>query len=201
MLQCLLHPAQILTKQAWQNHCWSSHPDRLWCNCYTYDMSYLMIHLIVDLRWGFLPKTSLWSNNHSCPNQTRNGTQAAGNPKVPFHLTSHHGLNLAHGFKSKLLIILVMARKPFSQWSDLRASTSICPRTAWLSPKNLLDDKLVFHLEILKNIILKVFPYLNDGSVSDLLRSCPRVPMIWRSLRSCPRLLALRRLTSNLMVW
>jgi hypothetical protein len=33
-------------------------------------------------------------------------------------------------------------------------------------------DKLVFHLEILQNIILKVFPYLDDGSISDLLRSC-----------------------------
>jgi hypothetical protein len=29
-------------------------------------------------------KMSFWSNNHSCPNQTRNGTQAAGDPKVPF---------------------------------------------------------------------------------------------------------------------
>jgi hypothetical protein len=44
--------------------------------------------------------------------------------------------------------------------------------------KKNLDDKLVFHLEILQNIILKVFPYLDDGSVSDLLRSCPRVPVL-----------------------
>jgi hypothetical protein len=29
-------------------------------------------------------KASFWSNNHSCPNQTTNGTQAAGDPKVPF---------------------------------------------------------------------------------------------------------------------
>jgi hypothetical protein len=42
-------------------------------------------------------------------------------------------------------------------------------------PEQFLDDKLVFHLKILQNIILKVFPYLDDGSVSDLLRSCPRV--------------------------
>jgi hypothetical protein len=44
--------------------------------------------------------------------------------------------------------------------------------------KNFLDDKPVFHLEVLQNIILKVFPYLDDGSVSDLLRSCPMVPVI-----------------------
>jgi hypothetical protein len=36
----------------------------------------------------------------------------------------------------------------------------------------------VFHLEILQNIILKVLPYLNDGFVSDLLRSHPRVPVL-----------------------
>jgi hypothetical protein len=29
-------------------------------------------------------KVTFWSNNYSCPNQTRNGTQAAGDPKVPF---------------------------------------------------------------------------------------------------------------------
>jgi hypothetical protein len=29
-------------------------------------------------------KASFWSNNISCPNQTRNGTQVAGDPKVPF---------------------------------------------------------------------------------------------------------------------
>jgi hypothetical protein len=29
-------------------------------------------------------KVSFWSNNHSWPNQTRNGTHAAGDPKVPF---------------------------------------------------------------------------------------------------------------------
>jgi hypothetical protein len=29
-------------------------------------------------------KASFWSNNHSCPNQTRNGMQVAGDPKVPF---------------------------------------------------------------------------------------------------------------------
>jgi hypothetical protein len=45
-------------------------------------------------------------------------------------------------------------------------------------PKKILDDKPVFHLEILQNIILKVFPYLDDGSVSYLLRSCPRVSVI-----------------------
>jgi hypothetical protein len=62
--------------------------------------------------------------------------------------------------------------------SDLHTSTSICPRTAQLSLKKFLDDKPVFYLEILQNIILKVFPYLDDGSVSDLLRSCPSVPVI-----------------------
>jgi hypothetical protein len=41
--------------------------------------------------------------------------------------------------------------------------------------KKFLDDKLVFHLEILQNMIMKVFPYLDEGSVSDLIRSCPRV--------------------------
>jgi hypothetical protein len=29
-------------------------------------------------------KAFFWSNNHSCPNQTRNGTQAAGDQKVRF---------------------------------------------------------------------------------------------------------------------
>jgi hypothetical protein len=42
-------------------------------------------------------------------------TQAAGDLKVPFHLTSPRDLDLAHGFKSELFIILVLARKPFSQ--------------------------------------------------------------------------------------
>jgi hypothetical protein len=60
-------------------------------------------------------EASFWLNNHSCPNQTRNGMQAAGDPKVPFHLTSPHDLNLACGFKSELFINLVLARKPFSQ--------------------------------------------------------------------------------------
>jgi hypothetical protein len=46
------------------------------------------------------------------------------------------------------------------------------------SAQKKLDDKPVFHLKILQSIILKVFPYLNDGFVSDLLRSCPRVPVI-----------------------
>jgi hypothetical protein len=30
-------------------------------------------------------------------------------------------------------------------------------------PKKILNDKLVFHLKILHNIILKVLPYLDDG--------------------------------------
>jgi hypothetical protein len=29
-------------------------------------------------------KASFWSNNHSCPNQTRNGMHVVGDPKVPF---------------------------------------------------------------------------------------------------------------------
>jgi hypothetical protein len=29
-------------------------------------------------------KASFWSNNHSCPNQTRNSTQVVVDPKVPF---------------------------------------------------------------------------------------------------------------------
>jgi hypothetical protein len=45
-------------------------------------------------------------------------------------------------------------------------------------PAKFLADKLVFHLEILLNITLKLFPYLDDGSISDLLRSCPRMPLI-----------------------
>jgi hypothetical protein len=45
-------------------------------------------------------------------------------------------------------------------------------------PKKSLDDKPVFHLEILQNIIMKVFPYLDDEFASDLLRSCPRVPVL-----------------------
>jgi hypothetical protein len=60
-------------------------------------------------------KASFWSNNHYCPNQTRNGTHAAGDPKVPFHLTSPCDLDLARGFESELFIILVLARKHFSQ--------------------------------------------------------------------------------------
>jgi hypothetical protein len=124
-------------------------------------------------------KVSFWSNNHSYPNQTRNSTQAADDPKVPFHLNSPRDLDLARGFESELFTILVLARKQFSQLSDLHASTSICQRTTRLSLKKFLHDKLVFHLEILQNIILKVFPYLDDGFVNDLLRSCPRVSVIW----------------------
>jgi hypothetical protein len=44
--------------------------------------------------------------------------------------------------------------------------------------KKKLDDKLVFHLKILQNIILKVFSYLDDGSISDLPRSHSMVPVI-----------------------
>jgi hypothetical protein len=32
-------------------------------------------------------KASFWSNNHSCPNQTRNDTQVVGDPKVPFPIS------------------------------------------------------------------------------------------------------------------
>jgi hypothetical protein len=55
------------------------------------------------------------SNNHSCPNQTRNGTQAAGDPKLPFHLTAPRDLDIGCGFKSELFFMLVLARKSFSQ--------------------------------------------------------------------------------------
>jgi hypothetical protein len=58
---------------------------------------------------------SFWSNNDSYPNQTRNGTQAAGDPKVSFHLTSPRDLDLARGFEFELFIILVLVRKLFSQ--------------------------------------------------------------------------------------
>jgi hypothetical protein len=129
-----------------------------------------------------LQKASFLSNNHSCPNQTRNGTQAVGDPKVSFHLTSPHYLDLAREFESELFIIFFMTIKSFSQLSDLHASTSICPQTARLSPKKIPDDKPVFHPEILHNIILNVFPYLDDGSVNDLLRSCPSVPVILQRL-------------------
>jgi hypothetical protein len=37
-------------------HCWGSRLDRLWGNCYPYDLSYPMIHLVVALLWGFLWK-------------------------------------------------------------------------------------------------------------------------------------------------
>jgi hypothetical protein len=60
-------------------------------------------------------EATFWSNKHSCPNQTRNVMQAAGDPKVPFHLTSLRDLDLAYGFDSELFISLVLARKPFSQ--------------------------------------------------------------------------------------
>jgi hypothetical protein len=60
-------------------------------------------------------EASFWSNNHSGPNQTRNGMQAARDPKVPFHLTSHRDMDLAHGFECKLIIIWVFARKSSSQ--------------------------------------------------------------------------------------
>jgi hypothetical protein len=39
--------------------------------------------------------------------------QAAGDPKVPFHFTSPHDLDLAHGFKYELFIILVLAENYF----------------------------------------------------------------------------------------
>jgi hypothetical protein len=202
-------------------------------------------------------KASFWSNNHSCPNKTRNDTQEAGDPIVPFprsimavgggeslllcqsHVLFHSNkIQNNNGRWHKLDFLLwselsnamdlvgsslnyssswPLARKLFSQWSDLHTSTSICPQTARLSSKNFLDDKPVFHLEILQNIILKVFPYLDDGSVNDLLRSCRRIMVLqimmiievgqWsdrfsiRSLRSCPRVLALQRLTNNLTAW
>jgi hypothetical protein len=60
-------------------------------------------------------KASFLSNNHSCPNQTRNGTQAAGDPKLPFHLTAPRDLDIGCGFKSELFFMLVLARKSFSQ--------------------------------------------------------------------------------------
>jgi hypothetical protein len=60
-------------------------------------------------------EASFWSNNLTCPNQTRNSMQAAGDPKVSFRLTSPHDLDLADGFESELFNILVLARKPFSQ--------------------------------------------------------------------------------------
>jgi hypothetical protein len=125
------------------------------------------------------------------------------------NLASPRDLSLAiggpRGFESELFIIL--AGNPFSPSSDPHASTTIFPRTARLSLKKFLDDKPVFHLEILQNIILKVFPYLNDGFISDLLRSCPRVPVLQimmiteAGLRSSPRVLALQWLTNNLTVW
>ena len=34
-----------------------------------------------------------------------------------------------------------------------------------------LDDEPVFHLGVPQNVILKVFPYLNDGSVHELLQA------------------------------
>jgi hypothetical protein len=43
-------------------------------------------------------KVSFWSNNHSFPNQTRNGTQAAGDPKVPFPRSKCHLLCQSHVF-------------------------------------------------------------------------------------------------------
>jgi hypothetical protein len=141
LLVVVEHETGFVTQQ-WsldydENHCWSSRLDKLWSIFYPYDLSYIMIHLIVDLWWGFLQKVSFWSNNHSCSNQTRNGTQAVGDPKVSFHLTSPRDLDLARGFEFELFIILVLARKPFSQWSDLHATTSICPQTARLSPKKI----------------------------------------------------------------
>jgi hypothetical protein len=33
------------------------------------------------------------------------------------------------------------------------------------------DDELVFHLEAPQNVILKVFPYLDDGSIHELLNA------------------------------
>jgi hypothetical protein len=102
---------------------------------------------------------------------------------------------------------LALAGNPFSPSSDPHASTTIFSWTARLSLKKFLDDKPVFHLKILQNIILKVFPYLNDGFISDLLRSCPRVPVLQimmiteAGLRSSPRVLALQWLTNNLTVW
>jgi hypothetical protein len=93
----------------------------------------------------------------------------------PFHLTSPRDLDLAHGFKSELFIILVLDRKPFFN------EVILMPQHQYvrgLLDSKFLDDKPVFHLKILQNIILKVFPYLDDGPVSDLLRSCLRVLVI-----------------------
>jgi hypothetical protein len=41
--------------------------------------------------------------------------QVAGDPKVPFHFTFPRDLDLARGFEFELFIIMVLARKPFSQ--------------------------------------------------------------------------------------
>jgi hypothetical protein len=44
-------------------------------------------------------KVSFWSDNHSYPNQTRNGTQVAGDQKVPFP----RSIMTVHGGESLLL--------------------------------------------------------------------------------------------------
>jgi hypothetical protein len=67
-----------------ENHCWSSRPDRLWGNCS--HMTCLTSGSISLWLYGedSCEKASFWLNNHSCPNQTRNDTQEAGDPKGPF---------------------------------------------------------------------------------------------------------------------
>jgi hypothetical protein len=58
-------------------------------------MTYLTSGSISLLIYGedSYEQLSFWSNNHCCPNETRNGMQAAGDPKVPFHLTSPRDLD------------------------------------------------------------------------------------------------------------
>jgi hypothetical protein len=67
------------------------------------DMAYLTSRSISLYIYGedSCEEAFFLSNNHSCTNQPRNGTQAVGDPKVPFHLTSPHDLDIAHGFESE----------------------------------------------------------------------------------------------------
>jgi hypothetical protein len=156
-----------------KNHCWSSHPNRSWGNYYPYDMSYLTIHLIAALRWGFLRKivllhviqkchfldplcklvegrVSFCVKAKYCSTQTIYRTIMVDD----INLTSPRDLSLATQWTLWVRVwslqhLGLVWKTIFSMmWSScLNINMSSDCLT---QPKKFLDDKPVFHLEILK---------------------------------------------------
>jgi hypothetical protein len=135
-------------------------------------------------------KTSYWSNNHSCPNQTRNGTQAAGDPKVPFP----RSIMVVGGGESLLLCqshVLFHSNKirnnngrwhkfDFPSWSklshvvDLVCSSLNCS-SSWPWLENHFLNKVIFmpqhqYVRGLLNSAQKNFWMINQFSISRYFR-------------------------------